>query len=335
LEVLNFNTRTAAVNFYCVLFQLSSKDSSNQVIKYFCDRQERIFDYLCEGCANEEIAAHASIALQSCLKHDQMVKAFLDGRYIFRLLKLVQHPHFETSTDAFFCLREVLVTHKVPSATWLLVNFDEFFREYEGILRSGSYVVQRQALSLLSELLLDRCAMNVMIKYVNNDKYLRTIMNLLRSQSRTMAFETFQLFKLFAANPKKSERVRKILTRNQLGLIELIDNLQPKISGEDVDNTQFFNDKKNVIDKLQALAPEPEPLSLEKVKLSIDEKNTRKCSKSDVSTAATSTAWTDHDDCHDWCRCTTSSSATYTDIDRWAVDHSAELAERRPLSLAR
>jgi calcium binding protein 39 len=198
----------------------------------------------------------------------------------------------------------------------LLANFDEFFREYEDILCSGSYVVQRQALTLLSELLLERSCMNVMIKYVCSDRYLRTIMNLLRSHSRTLQFEAFQLFKLFAANPNQPIRVRKILTKNQLGLIELIDNMQPKTSSDDQDNSQFFKDKKKVIDKLQALAPEPEPLCLAKVKITVDDKPaSRNYSKSNVSTSA-STACTTA-----WTAAPSTVPTTYTDVDNWAAEH--------------
>lgn len=284
LQALHFHARTTAVNFCCILLQLGFPQGlDKQVLDYLCDTQERLFGLLMEGCGKEEMNTPHNIVLRSLVKHDSMTKVFLDSRHMFRLLELAQHQNFEISSDAFDCLRQVLVEHRHLSASWLLANFDTFFRQYEKILVTDTYVVQRQAVKLLSELLLDRSCTEVMLQYISSERQLMVTMNLLRHRSRTLQFEVFHLFKLFAANPNKPPRVQKILAKNGLGLIQLVDNLQPL----NPDDEQFSKDKLAVIDKLQALVPEPAPLSLSKVKIALAASKTDHCCASDASTADT------------------------------------------------
>lgn len=49
---------------------------------------------------------------------------------------------------------------------------------------------------LLGELLLDRSNVKVMVKFVSELEHLKTIMDLLRDQSRSIQFEAFHVFKV-------------------------------------------------------------------------------------------------------------------------------------------
>lgn len=51
-------------------------------------------------------------------------------------------------------------------------------------------------MQLLGELLLDRSNVKVMVKFVSELEYLKTIMDLLRDQSRSIQFEAFHVFKV-------------------------------------------------------------------------------------------------------------------------------------------
>jgi calcium binding protein 39 len=288
LEVLEFQSRTVATNLCCILLQLGFPERlDEQVLEYFV-RNESLLQLLLQKCT-EEVATCAGIVLLSCLKHERLTEAFLMKRHLFSLLDLAQHQDFEISTDAFSCLREVVLTHAKISSRWLREenNFEHFFRHYNRLLECENYVVQRQAMKLLSEFLLDRNNTNVMVSYVGDDRHLRVIMNLLRDRSRTLQYEAFHLFKLFVANPNKPVRVQKILAKNQLKLVELLSSLQSITP----DDEQFVKDRKCVIGKIQALGTTytpgfPVTLTLSAVKLEINGKPDH-CGISTASTADT------------------------------------------------
>jgi calcium binding protein 39 len=112
------------------------------------------------------------------------------------------------------------------------------------------YVCQRQSLKLLSDMLLDRAFMPIMLKYINNDDFLKLHMNFLRATSKTIQFEAFHVFKIFAANPQKKPRVQTILYNNRKKLVEFLsDFLQPERDRD----AQFLQDKATVIQKLKVL----------------------------------------------------------------------------------
>lgn len=305
LAVLDVQARTLIANFWCMLLQPGLPHGMDkQVLHYVCSKPQ-LLELLLEGCREQQACPHFGIILRSSLRHQVVVEAFLERSYVFRLLDLAQHPCFEVSTDAFDSLRQVLLGQKSLCSHWLLANQCEFFRRFDELLEKGSYVVQRQALKLLSELLLDRGAMKLMLAYLEDERHLCIHMNLLRDSSRTLQFEAFHLFKLFAANPNKTPRVHKILCKNQLRLIELIDNLKPTSGNDDL----FSKDKKSVISKLQALSSMSTPTkALAAVSLKDD-----KARDVDASPYAASNASTN-------CGCGSSvASESTTDRDDWTA----------------
>jgi hypothetical protein len=61
---------------------------------------------------------------------------------------------------------------------------------------SENYVVRRQSLKLLGELLLDRHNFNVMTRYISNPDNLKLMMNMLKEKSKNIQFEAFHVFKV-------------------------------------------------------------------------------------------------------------------------------------------
>lgn len=95
------------------------------------------------------------------------------------------------------CLVQDLITkHKALCAEFLERNYDRFFERYQNLLLSENYVVRRQSLKLLVELLLDRHNFNVMQRYISNPDNLKLLMNMLKEKSRNIQFEAFHVFKV-------------------------------------------------------------------------------------------------------------------------------------------
>merc|ERR1712226_125416 len=198
---------------------------------------------------------HCGMMLRSCARHQQLVEAFLSQSEVaIRLISFTRAESFDVSSDAFSSLHDFLLTHKATSAAFLEANFQEFFKLYNGLLVCGDCVTQRQALKLLSEMLLDRTFMRVMLAYIGDEQFLQIHMNLLRADSKAIQFEAFHVFKIFVANPQKPPRVQQILFKNKDKLVKLLETLRPSRP----DDKHFAEDKSTVIGKLQALeSPAP------------------------------------------------------------------------------
>lgn len=250
IPALDFEARTAAINVFGLLLRPGLPTELDTKVLAYVRHHPHLYDALFAGCVDEEIAVHCWVMLRSCTRRAETAQMIFQARHIFRLMELVQSRSFEISSEAFGALREVLVDHKVQAAEWLEANFMEFFKEYDMLLTEGEYVTQRRALKLLSEILLDRAFMKVMVMYVSSDKHLKVHMNLLRDESRTIRQEAFHVFKLFAANPSKPCRVKQILFKNKRGLIELLEGLEAM---KGCDPESFRKDRTNVVGKLQAL----------------------------------------------------------------------------------
>lgn len=124
---------------------------------------------------------------------------------------------------------------------------------YTPLLQSHNYVARRQSLKLLGEILRERASLSVMFKcvhhsrtglfhfcdvfvhdvrkqltpgarYVGSADNLNQTMMLLCDKCRSIQLEAFHVFKLFVANPRKTDPVLEILVRNKDELIAFLRN---------------------------------------------------------------------------------------------------------------
>ena len=78
------------------------------------------------------------------------------------------------------------------------------------LIMSDNYVIKRQSIKLLGELLLDRANYNVMTKYVDSSEHLKICMTLLRDDRRMINYEAFHVFKVPSIFPS-SKPVKKLM----------------------------------------------------------------------------------------------------------------------------
>ena len=150
-------------------------------------------------------------------------------------------------------------------------NYDRFFGAYQNLLVSENYVVRRQSLKLLGELLLDRHNFNTMTRYIANPDNLKLMMNMLRERSRNIQFEAFHVFKVcffvdnlhilifnfskvFVANPNKPRPIADILLRNREKLVDFLASFHTDRTEDDQ-----FNDEKAYLSELKRFSPINKP----------------------------------------------------------------------------
>jgi len=127
-------------------------------------------------------------------------------------------------------------------------NYDKFFESYTKLLHSTNYVIKRQSLKLLGELLLDRTNFKVMTRYISQRSNLKLMMNLLSDSSRTIQFEAFHVFKVFVANPNKPQPILEILVKNKSTLRSFLRDFH-----NDKDDEQFRDEKDYLLKQIDLL----------------------------------------------------------------------------------
>uniref|UniRef100_A0A3Q1ENL0 Calcium binding protein 39 n=1 Tax=Acanthochromis polyacanthus TaxID=80966 RepID=A0A3Q1ENL0_9TELE len=192
-------------------------------VEYLCTQQNILF-MLLKGYESPEIALNCGIMLRECIRHEPLAKITLCSEQFYDFFRYVEMSTFDIASDAF--------------ATF------KFFSEYEKLLHSENYVTKRQSLKLLGELLLDRHNFTIMTKYISKPENLKLMMNLLRDKSRNIQFEAFHVFKVFVANPNKTQPILDILLKNQTKLIEFLSKFQ-----NDRTEDEQFNDEKTYLVK--------------------------------------------------------------------------------------
>ncbi|XP_043857935.1 calcium-binding protein 39 isoform X2 [Dromiciops gliroides] len=192
-------------------------------VEYICTQQSILF-MLLKGYESPEIALNCGIMLRECIRHEPLAKIILWSEQFYDFFRYVEMSTFDIASDAF--------------ATF------KFFSEYEKLLHSENYVTKRQSLKLLGELLLDRHNFTIMTKYISKPENLKLMMNLLRDKSRNIQFEAFHVFKVFVANPNKTQPILDILLKNQTKLIEFLSKFQ-----NDRTEDEQFNDEKTYLVK--------------------------------------------------------------------------------------
>uniref|UniRef100_A0A8C2EGA1 Calcium binding protein 39-like n=1 Tax=Cyprinus carpio TaxID=7962 RepID=A0A8C2EGA1_CYPCA len=130
-----------------------------------------------------------------------------------------------------------------------IVLHSEHFKDFFGYVEMSTFDIASDAFatfkaSLLGELLLDRHNFTVMTRYISKPENLKLMMNLLRDKSPNIQFEAFHVFKVFVANPNKTQPIVDILLKNQTKLIDFLSNFQ-----KDRTDDEQFNDEKTYLVK--------------------------------------------------------------------------------------
>ncbi|KAJ9052736.1 Hym1p [Entomophthora muscae] len=217
-------------------------------VEYLATRENIIFTLL-KGYETAEIALNCGIVLRECFRHEPLAKIVLYSPQFFDFFRYVETGTFDIASDAFASFREILTRHKPLVSQFLETNYSKFFEEYQKLLTSPNYVTKRQSLKLLNEILLERSNFTIMTRYISVGDTLKLMMNLLRDKSRNIQFEAFHVFKVFVANPNKSQPVLDILTKNKDKLEAFLTNFH----NDRNDDQQFHDEKAFLLKQIQKL----------------------------------------------------------------------------------
>lgn len=245
LTSLGFEVRKDVMNVCCALLWPDLPEEVAAQVMEYVRFHPTLFSKLMDCYANEEAALFSGVVLRSFFRYGQLVETFLTSGKAFELISYARHPCIDVAADAIYTLRTAMLEHKEVSGPWLLANYDEFFALYNPLLQCQDYVVERQALTLLAGMLMDRNFQRVMMSYVSNEQHLKIIMNLLLADSHAIQAEAFHVFKIFVVNPHKPLRIQQILVKNKDRLVALLQTLHARS-----DDASFSGDQQKVIGRL-------------------------------------------------------------------------------------
>lgn len=225
LEHLSFEARKDAANLLSEV--LSGRAGTGDRLAEYFRASPNMAQGLLDSCVQQEVFFLGSQILRAATQCPQLVAVLLEGGFLLKLMDLCFHQSFEVSNEVFASLRELLLNQKFLAAHSMQANFDEFFQLYHLLLQQEKdYVLQRQALKLLGQFLLDCEFQCVMMPYVQSEHFLQIHMKLLVDHSQAIPLDAFHIFKLFVANPHKVRSVQKILARNGTRLIKLLEKFR-------------------------------------------------------------------------------------------------------------
>lgn len=248
LAVMEFETRKDAVQVFNNLLRRSLMDESS-TIELISRDGEMLISRLVVGYDDSETALNYGAMLRECLRNETLAKVAVNHVSFWRFFDLIEVPDFDVASDAFASFKELLTKHVHIGAEFIEEHYDRFITSYNKLLRSSNYMTRRQSLKLLGLLLVERKFFKIMTRYIASPTNLRLVMNLLLDQRKNIQYEAFHVFKIFVANPNKTEEVRQILLRNRDRLLAYLADFQAE--REDV---PFQEDRALILEEIRKLA---------------------------------------------------------------------------------
>mmetsp|Transcript_31492 Transcript_31492/g.55789 ORF Transcript_31492/g.55789 Transcript_31492/m.55789 type:complete len:412 (+) Transcript_31492:37-1272(+) len=249
LNSLEFEVRKDVMNVCCALLWPDLPEEVAAQVMDYVRFHPTIFAKLMDSYASEEAALYSGAVLRSFFRYGQLVESFLTSGNVFDLIRYARHPSMDVAADSIYTLRTIMLEHKEVSGPWLQTNYDEFFRLYVPLLQCQDYVVERQALTLLAAMLMDRSYQRVMMNFVSSEQHLKIFMNLLLADSNAIRAEAFHVFKIFVVNPQKPARIQQILVKNKDKLVSFLQTLQAVRP----DDKNFESDQDKVVKRLRSM----------------------------------------------------------------------------------
>jgi len=231
---LPFETRKEASAV--AAFILHHKAQSLEFLKCHEELVKFLVCHYASACGEglPDVALECGALLREAIHHTPIATLIINDLEIMNsLFNLIQEKQFDLSSDAWQTFRLLLTEPKSVAATYLENHFDLFVEKYTQLLLSDNFVTKRQSLKLLSDLLLCRANFNFMIRFTASSSCLKHIMNLCRTKSLCVQLEAFNVLKLFVANPKKSDGVIEVLSRNKIPLCAFLKRIAEGVTEEE------------------------------------------------------------------------------------------------------
>ena len=229
IEILGrvcFESRKRIVQIFSILIQEGDSEMAEVMEFYFSRNAKSLiglltFSFQCDG-----IALHCGDMLRKCFKHQFLVAQCLSEDFSFFnkfFGYYLQSETFDSVSDAFLTVRTLFSSHKELVALYLETYGKRFARLFnEKLLCSKQYLTQRNSLELLHDILFQRQNYRFMVEYVNSKANLVLIMQKMVDTSHAIRFNALHIFKIFVANPNKTEEVSRILVLNRERLVHFL-----------------------------------------------------------------------------------------------------------------
>lgn len=196
-----------------------------------------------------DVALNSGQVLRECIKNEDLTLLVLEQHHE-KFFDYANLASFDILSDAFSTFRDLMTRHKHVVRKFLEEHYQTFLKNYnERLIESENYVTKRQSIKLLSEVLLDKINFNVMSRYVADVDNLKVIMKLLGDRSAAITLEAFHVFKIFVANPKKTDKVERLLIKNKDKLIHFLTEFRVDQSQDE----QFEEERTYLIKQIRQL----------------------------------------------------------------------------------
>ena len=224
LSTADFEGKKEIVNIFVVLMEFKGAAESELMEAYLREKASTILVKILGTFTQDELALHGGTLFRSCLLHHSMDQAVLDNVDLMldRLLPNLKSKSFDIVSDAFLSFSRLLDTLRRIQPRFFAENYAVVYPYLKDLLQSKEYVTQRQSLTLLRTVLFERINYEFMEQFINERENLVIVMKLLADRSVTIRWGAYHVFKVFAANPKKSVAVEKLLLRNRSKLIAFL-----------------------------------------------------------------------------------------------------------------
>ncbi|GKT20913.1 Mo25-like protein [Aduncisulcus paluster] len=219
-RILPFETQKSSSHIITNLIRKNrdgtqATDSSCPAVSYFKSNPS-ILKYLFDGYKDSSIIVSCGLMLRELIRLRDVCKMVLNSHLIYDVLfKQLLSDNFDVASESFTLLKHILLRFRILTSEFLSREYDIFFKNYNTLLLEGNFVIKRQALKLLSEILIEPRNGDVRDRYIGVDENLKLIMVFLKDKSAAIRNEAFHVFKVFVANPRKTTEVVNILKRNK------------------------------------------------------------------------------------------------------------------------
>jgi calcium binding protein 39 len=249
VEHLEFEARKDAMQIFNNLLKLQM-NSRYPTVEYIA-ASPQILLILMNGYEKPEVAVLTGSMLRECIKYEVLAKNLFDSvDPICKLFRYMAIGVFEVESDAFLTFRELILSqrHRSMASEFMINNYEVFFTHFDKLM-SGNYVTKIQSIKILGEILTDRSNFQVMRQYISNRENIKLLMTLLLDKSKLIQIEAFHVFKIFVANPHKTDDILEILYMNKSKLIRYLE----MFNNPDVLDEVFKEDKETLIEEIRKL----------------------------------------------------------------------------------
>ena len=227
------------LNSISTLLQTTIREFCNESLPNYLMKKPELLQILLSFFQQPLVSNISHILIRTCLKSEEFTRFLYHSGIVGSFVQYLSGDNFDRLSTAFTTYESMLMTHPEISSEFFNEQWQLYSIQFKQLMSSPNYLVQLTFLPILLKFITNEPCRFVFYLFLSDLEHLQLIMIMLLSTSKKIQNHSYNIFKLFVLNPRKSEQIKNTLKDNKFKLIKYLKDFKIEEGNQELEDEKI------------------------------------------------------------------------------------------------